>query len=182
MIIQHDFILHDTEDNFTMDFNYFQLQFNSHISTQSPWLPNSWLTDARCHRWSWSWNLRSSVGFSWFFVQPNWCENLPKGEKDARLSNHVWSENVYTISLKFKRPFRLKTSSSLQRSCQIGDIMNFPHTVYTAGKPNRQTMIQKVVYFIGLHYVENSQHKFSATSTFRLRHLSHPYGQSKADG
>ena len=75
--------LHDTEDNFTMDFNYFQLQFNSHISTQSPWLPNSWLTDARCHRWSWSWNLRSSVGFSWFFVQPNWCENLPKGEKDA---------------------------------------------------------------------------------------------------
>lgn len=67
------------------------------ISTQSPWLPDSWLTDARCHRWSWSWNLRSSVGFSWFFVQPNWCENLPKGEKDARPSNHVWSENAYTI-------------------------------------------------------------------------------------
>ena len=47
-------------------FNYFQLQFkkllqSSQLSTQSPGLPNSWLTDARRHRWSRSWNLRSSV-------------------------------------------------------------------------------------------------------------------------
>lgn len=48
---------------------------------------------------------------------------------DARPSNHVWPENAYTIILKFKRPFRFKTSSLLQRSWQIGDIMNFPHTV-----------------------------------------------------
>ena len=89
--------LHDTEDNFTMDFNYFQLQFNSHISTQSPWLPNSWLTDARCHRWSWSWNLRSSVGvFPGFFVQPNWCENLPKGEK-RRWGHQIMSDQNMPI-------------------------------------------------------------------------------------
>ena len=163
-------------------FNYFQLQFkkllllkSSQLSTQSPGLPNSWLTDARRHRWSRSWNLRSSVMTVHSKKKKKWGHLIMSDQKRPMQSfpnsrGHSGSKHQLAAkTLTDRRHDELPSyslyiqlvSQTMMRSCLF-------HWPPLCSEPKTQISFCQLG---GCFTIKKS-------STFRLRHpLSRPNGQ-----